>query len=92
MGSLLSISIIVLVIIYLTQKTISLVDMSDPSIQSYKRPLYVSEVSDIGNINLAQDYHFNFGVFIRSTKTKSDLIIPENLGRIVSETRVQVPN
>ena len=51
----------------------------------------MSEVSDFGDLYLAQDYHFNFGVYIRSTKTKSELKIPENLGRIVSETRVQVP-
>ena len=61
LGALISIAIRVLVAIILVQKSVELVDMNEPTLQIYSRPLYKSEVEDYGAIN-TDEYHFNFGV------------------------------
>ena len=52
----------ILVLAQLIQKTLDLVQMNEPSIQSYTRPLYEAEVNEQGDVNLYEE-RFNFGVY-----------------------------
>ena len=61
LGGFLSLAIQTLVITYLVMSTTDLITMSDPTIQSYSRPLYKDEVDEFGKINM-HDYRFNFGI------------------------------
>ena len=50
--------------------------MSDPIIRSYERPLYREEVSDLGEINMNENY-FDFGVYFFSYKHQALIELPE---------------
>mmetsp|Transcript_37317 Transcript_37317/g.49075 ORF Transcript_37317/g.49075 Transcript_37317/m.49075 type:complete len:99 (+) Transcript_37317:186-482(+) len=56
--------------------------MNDPSIQSYERPLYQSDVTDYGTFIL-EDYYFYFGVFLKGRDEDEYLNMPESIGRFV---------
>ena len=56
--------------------------MTDPAVQSFKRPLYESEVNDFGLMNLNEN-RFNFGIFFWDKKTKKVFQVPEEIGTIV---------
>ena len=58
--------------------------MSDPTIQSYKRSIYSSELSEFGSINL-HDNFFNFGILVTRGDEES-YQIPESVGRWLSKT------
>ena len=72
-----------MVLFTLVDKAIALIVMSDPTIQSYTRPLYEEEIAQKGYLNL-DEYRFNFGVYISSENdTKGNVEIPEGIGRVV---------
>ena len=48
LGAFLSISIQVMVLYILVSLTIDMIEMNDPSILSYKRPLYEEEAEELG--------------------------------------------
>ena len=84
LGALMSIFIQVLVLFQLIQLTIDMVQMNDPTILSYNRPLYIEEIDDLEKINF-YDYKFNLGVYFtkkdeRSTEATE---LPADMGRIV---------
>ena len=64
LGGFFTIGIRAMMLIYLLITVIALVSMSDPTIITYSRRLYKEEVEDMGAINPAQDYFFNFGVIL----------------------------
>ena len=61
-GAFLSIGIQVMVVIFMIQRIIALVEMTDPTIVNQTRPIYEEEAEEFGQLEL-EDYHFNFGVF-----------------------------
>ena len=63
-------------------KTIELVEMSDPSLQLYTRPIYKSKSDELGLIKL-NDFRFNVGVIIKSSRGDY-LSLPTSIGRFVS--------
>ena len=84
LGAFLSIGIQVLVLIQLIQLTIDMVQMNDPIILSYSRPLYEEEVNDFGQINMSE-YRLDFGVYITSSYDRAKPIkIPRGIGRMVN--------
>ena len=84
LGAILSIGIQVLVLIQLIQLTIDMVQMNDPIILSYSRPLYEEEVNDFGQINM-NEYRLDFGVYVvRGDNRAEPIEIPEGIGRIVN--------
>ena len=89
LGSFVSILIYTLVIVQLIQKSIDLVDMNDPSILSYERPIYIDEdknLGDNGSINLP-DHMLHMGVLLKNHKG-SVIEIPESIGHWVSYINV----
>ena len=85
LGAFLSIAVQVLVLIQLIQLTIDMLQMNDPTILSYNRPLYEEEVSELGQINL-NEFRLNFGVFLSSANDFFEPVeIPVGVGRIVTE-------
>ena len=81
-GAIVSICIKVLVLTQLIQKTISLVNMTEPTIQSYVRPIYEHEANELGKLNLSEN-NFNFGVFFTSSGNPQPIEIPESVGRVI---------
>ena len=63
LGAALSILITIMVLVQFLQKSIALVEMSEPTIQTYDRPIYPSEQEQFGEI-LLKDYQFNAGIAI----------------------------
>ena len=62
-----------------------MVQMNDPIILSYSRPLYEEEVDDFGQINMSE-YRLDFGVYITSFSNREEPIeIPEGIGRVVNK-------
>ena len=57
-----------------------MVDMTDPSIQSYERPMLKAELDDYGTV-LFGDYHFYVGVSLKDRNNQKNLEIPEDIGR-----------
>ena len=86
-GALLSIGIQVMVIIFLIQRTIALVEMSDPTIVNQTRPIYEAEAEEFGQLEL-EDYHFNFGVFF-TDRHGDPLEIPPEVGRVIQDRRAR---
>ena len=84
-GSIITILIWGLVIAYLAQKSISLVEMSHPTIQSYRRSIYRDEQEAYGAINL-NDSGFNFGLFFEG-KDFQHRQIPESIGRFMTQIK-----
>ena len=69
-----------LTLVQLITLAVSMIEMSDPNIQSYKRPLYRNEVEDFGQINLDQSF-FNFGIFVTSNEVPVEL--DPRIGRFI---------
>ena len=89
LGAFLSIGIQVMVLYILIDLTIDMIQMNDPSILSYKRPLYEEEVDEFGEINL-EEYRFNFGVYFTSGPNPID--VPAEIGRVVSVIYTEGPD
>ena len=53
-----------MVLIFLVQKSVELITMSDPTIHIQSRQLYKEEVEDFGDM-LLDEYRFNLGVFLQ---------------------------
>ena len=80
LGGFLSLVIQTLVLTYLFMRTTELITMSDPTVQSYSRPLYREEVEEFGAINM-HDFRFNFGVVAEINGTFEPL--PKEFGRFM---------
>ena len=63
--------------------------MSDPSIQSYKRSMYKSELDDLGKVNL-NDGFFNYGIHVQHYSGAKH-VMPEIIGRWVSRIQEAHP-
>ena len=81
LGALLSIAVKVMMLIFLVQKTISVLDMTDPSIDYYERPLYTEEIDELADTNFS-DNNFNAGIFFYN-RGSDKVEIPETLGTFV---------
>lgn len=88
LGAIISIAVRVIVLAQMVQLGIAMFAMTDPSILSYARPLYESEVNDFGQMNL-NEYRFNIGVFFSEGEDADSKIveIPASVGRVVSYTK-----
>ena len=64
LGAFISIGIQGLVLVFLALKLIAMVDMADPQIISYQRPIKLDELSERGEMKL-DELNFNYGVFIQ---------------------------
>ena len=60
-GAFISIGIQVMVLIYLIMQTVDLIEMSEPTMITTKRPLYKEETDELGPVNL-KDHNFAIGV------------------------------
>ena len=62
--------------------------MTDPSIQSFTRPVYAEEMEEYGIMKFS-DYHFSVGVHVEYTNKgeKGTLVLPEEFGRFVTEVK-----
>ena len=81
LGATFSIAIQIFVLIYLAEKCVSFIQMSDPSILQYSRPIYQEEDQEFGAINL-DEYRFNFGLVFLEDFTDEAVALPEGLGRV----------
>ena len=70
---------------------ISMIEMTDPQIQSYKRSMYKSELEDYGAMNL-QENLFSYGVYARSRTNNEPLTFPEGFGRFVTRISGSEPS
>ena len=61
LGGILTLGVQVVSFAFLVQTLIDLVQMNDPTINAYDRPIYAEEDTEWGSINL-NDYRFNLGV------------------------------
>ena len=87
-GSIISMSIHMLVLVQLATKMVALINMTDPQITSFSRPIYNTEVDEFGNLTFV-DHRFNFGIYLRprnSNFENSTITIPASLGRVVFKT------
>lgn len=82
LGAFFSIGIQVLVLVQLAQLTIDMINMNDPAILSYERPLYEEEVNSFDYLNM-DEYRYNFGVYFTSRHDPEAIAIPESVGRVV---------
>ena len=85
LGSIISISIYMLVLVQLATKMVALINMTDPQISSLTRPIYNTEVDEFGNLTFV-DHRFNFGIYLRPRNQdfeNSTITIPASLGRVV---------
>ena len=85
LGAFLTMAIQGLVLAFLAMTTIDLVNMNDPSIISYARPIYPTEIVEEldGELKLA-DYSFNFGVYVSKRNEDTEIEIPESIGKFMS--------
>ena len=86
-GAMLTLAIQLLTLVSLVKLTLEMVEMSEPNIQSYERPLLLEEADDLGEINFF-DSRFSIGVALMSHTEGGFIDIPEELGRFqaVEET------
>ena len=69
-GAALSMVINILVLIILAQKTDAMLNMTDPEVQVFKRPIFEHEVEKAGEINFASHkMHIGFATYIRNEHT-----------------------
>ena len=54
LGAFISISVQALVLTQLILKLLDLIEMNDPSILAYERPIYQDELDDLGVVNLKE--------------------------------------
>ena len=80
LGAFISITITVLVTVQLLHKLTELLDMSDPSIQSYERPIYLDEIKEYGIVSLPE-MKYHYGVYFEKTGGRP-VEIPESVGRM----------
>ena len=83
-GAIATMLIFVFVLVQLIESVKDLVDMENPNILSFMRPIYDSEQEEMGAINLAE-HDFFVGVLFKG-KDSDALEIPEELGRMVTNT------
>ena len=62
-----------------------MVEMNEPNILSYSRPIYLDEQADFGDMNL-DGIFFNIGLRFKDFEADDDEspAIPESVGRMVS--------
>ena len=70
-----------MVVVYLVMRSISLIQMLDPSKTNNTRPIYEEEVAKFGQLKL-DEYDFNYGVVFRN-KRDQPIRIPEDVGRVI---------
>lgn len=61
-----------------------MIDMTDPSIQSYERPMLQEEVQDYGILQFSE-YNWVAGVALFSGSLKEMIAIPEDIGRFYTK-------
>ena len=71
-GTIISLTVTVLVLIILSEKTLDMVFMRDPSVQLSRRPMLKEEVEDTGTVNLS-DLHLKIGFVIFREEYDDDL-------------------
>ena len=59
-----------------------MVDMTDPDVISYERPLYSSEADQLGDLNISGHY-LDFGLYFTTGKRKLPVEFPPSIGRFV---------
>ena len=80
LGGLITIAVQALVLFTLVRRCTSLINMEDPSIQSFTRPIYAEEIEEFGEMKFS-DYHFSVGVYVYGREFSDTMVIPEELGR-----------
>ena len=78
-GAILTVAIQVLTLVQLLKLSIEMLEMSEPSIQSYERPLLYSETVENGELNF-YDSFFSLGVVIKEIRTQEFIALPEQVG------------
>ena len=78
-GAILTIAIQVLTLVQLVKLSTEMIEMSEPIIQSYERPLLVSESIDYGELNF-YDSFFSVGVVLHSDIENGFIPLPEQVG------------
>ena len=71
-----------LVLVQIIKQLAKLVEMSEPSIQSYQRPMGEEEITDLGEVILSE-YHYNFGILFTDQKG-APYHLPASMGRVMS--------
>ena len=82
-GSMVTLLIFIFVLVQFILSLLDLTEMESPNILSFTRPIYQSENDKFGAINLAE-HSFSFGLSFE--EDKQPLYIPEEIGRMVTET------
>ena len=83
LGAFISMAVHFLVLAQLGLKLLELVNMSDPSILAYDRPIYDDELDDIGSIYL-EEYSMHVGLYISKFGEDGGSEIPESVGKFMS--------
>ena len=78
-GAILTIAIQVLTLFQLVKLSTEMIEMSEPNIQSYERPLLISETTDYGDLNF-YDSFFSVGVVLFSESEVGFIPLPEQVG------------
>ena len=78
-GAFLTMAIQVLTLVQLVKLSVEMIEMSEPNIKSYERPLLYSETLDFGELNF-YDSFFSVGVAIFHTKMRQFTAVPEQVG------------
>ena len=75
-----------LALYFLIQKSIELVRMDDPSVQSFRRPMYESEPDELGELNL-HEQRFDMGIYFqKGVRVTGDLLdVPLSVGRVMQK-------
>lgn len=82
-GAMVTMVILIFVLVQLMQSLDDLINMESPNILSFMRPIYDYEQEDMGAINLAEH---NFFVGVYFSDMHSAVEVPEEFGRMVTET------
>ena len=80
LGGVLTLIIQLLTLVSLLKLTIEMIEMSEPNIQSYERPLLLEEVLELGEINF-YDNRFVFGIVLESKEQREFIDLPQEVGR-----------
>ena len=90
-GSLCTLGVKALVISQCIMLFISMVEMQEPMIRSYERPVYRTE-EGAERLVSADDEFCNIGLLFRSHHLRSRILIPESVGRFMLETTETPPD
>ena len=71
-----------LVLVQIIKLLVKLVEMSEPSIQSYQRPMSEEVITDLGEVILSE-FHYNFGILFTDQKG-APYHLPASMGRVMS--------